>query len=348
MAKKFLTSIDLNKNELQNAVIQKLATAPASPTEGQLYYNSVDKKTYQYNGTAWIDLGENYVLPTASASTKGGAKVGNGLSISNEVLSVTTPYTTAEQSKLQGIESGSQVNVIEGIQKNGTDLAVTNKKVNISVPTTAADVNALPSSTKYGKTIEMSYTSTTGVVTLNLKDQDGTVLSTGSVDLPLELLIQSGSYNSSTKQIELVLANGDKIYIDAADLVDTYTADGTTITLTGTQFSLNSTLKANYDAAYSARHSHSNKEVLDGITAANVTAWNNKTDVFTTTIGNGSSTSFTVTHNLGTRNVVVAIYETASPYEEVIADVYRTSTTTITIQTATAHTSGQYTVVVIG
>lgn len=56
----YLANLNLSKNELQNAVIQPLATAPANPKEGQIYYNSSDKFIYRFDGTNWGPIGVVY------------------------------------------------------------------------------------------------------------------------------------------------------------------------------------------------------------------------------------------------------------------------------------------------
>ena len=57
MALKYIVDIDLTGNELQNAALQVLATAPSTPSTGQVYYDSAQGGVYIYNGTAWNRVG---------------------------------------------------------------------------------------------------------------------------------------------------------------------------------------------------------------------------------------------------------------------------------------------------
>lgn len=109
----YLTNINLNKNELQNAVMQPLAVAPSSPKEGQIYYNSGEHLLYVYCGTTlgWKKIGDPSDIPIASESEKGVVKIGVGITIADDGTISVNPFTTDDEAKLDGIEEGAEVNV---------------------------------------------------------------------------------------------------------------------------------------------------------------------------------------------------------------------------------------------
>ena len=68
---------------------------------------------------------------------------------------------------------------------------------------------------------------------------------------------------------------------------------------------------------------------------------------YTATIGNGTATTYTVSHNLGTKFVTVSLYETSTG-EEVWTDITRTTDNAIKLDFAAAVALNKYTVVIIG
>ena len=64
----YFNNINLNQNELQKAVMHPLANPPANPKQGQMYFNTGDKKLYYYDDTKWVALNDidlsNYVTTT--------------------------------------------------------------------------------------------------------------------------------------------------------------------------------------------------------------------------------------------------------------------------------------------
>lgn len=70
-----------------------------------------------------------------------------------------------------------------------------------------------------GNKISLDINNTTYVMTLSLLDKNDNVLSTGTVDLPLESVVVSGSYDSENKKIVLTLQGGSTVEFSVADLV---------------------------------------------------------------------------------------------------------------------------------
>jgi hypothetical protein len=67
---------------------------------------------------------------------------------------------------------------------------------------------------------------------------------------------------------------------------------------------------------------------------------------YATNVGDATNTSYTITHNLNTRDVVVTVYEATGTYAEVICDVQHSTANTITLLFSIAPTLNQYRVVV--
>lgn len=233
------------------------ATSSVAGTSGLVPAPAAGDDTKYLSGDGLWKTISVYSLPIASSSTLGGIKIGNNLSIDSSTGVLDAVVPTVNDATLT-------------IQKNGTDIdtftanASSNKTINITVPTSAADVSALPASTKYGATFELSINSTTYVVTATLKDQDGNTLGTAqTIDLPLESVVVSGSYDSQTKEVVLTLQSGSTIRFSVADLVS------------GLQTEITSSNKLSADLVDDS--TTTNKFV----TASDKTTWNGKQDALT-------------------------------------------------------------------
>jgi hypothetical protein len=89
--RKFVVDINLLQNELINARIQNVGTAPTTPVEGQIYYNNTvgNKTMYFYNGSEWIPTSGSVEVITDTIGQY--VKGGTGLTVTfNDSTSETT------------------------------------------------------------------------------------------------------------------------------------------------------------------------------------------------------------------------------------------------------------------
>lgn len=136
MALEFYSSLDLNKNELQNAAVHNLGTAPSSPVEGQLYYDTTggDKEVYVWNGSSWISLvggGGDITSVVAGAGMTGGGTSGDvtlnviggdGITANANDVAITAAQTTITSVSNAGLKIGRD-------QHNLIDFATTDNRI---------------------------------------------------------------------------------------------------------------------------------------------------------------------------------------------------------------------------
>ena len=129
-------------------------------------------------------------------------------------------WTTMSEAQQKAINSGATTTNIGQIATNTTNISNHVSNTNNPHSVTAAQIGALPNTTKYGAALSLTINSTNYVVTAQLKDQDGNNLGTAqTIDLPLESVVVSGAYDSVTKEVVLTLQDGSKIRFSVADLV---------------------------------------------------------------------------------------------------------------------------------
>ena len=168
MAKKILVSYDFSKLELLNVRIQNLASDPASPVEGQLYWNTASKYPAIHNGTSFINLlsranhtgTQAWSTLTATPTTLVGygitdavssSHVGSGGTAHADVVAggASGFMTGAQATKLAGIATGATANsadatLLARANHTGTQLASTISDFDTQVRTSRLDQMAAP------------------------------------------------------------------------------------------------------------------------------------------------------------------------------------------------------------
>lgn len=115
MAKSFLTDLNLNQNELQNAVIQNLASDPSNPYPGQTYFNTTTNRFRVYNGTTWDEMGTGGGTVTSVAAQNA---TNGGLTVSGSPITSTGTLTIGHTNVLDSAQTTQAIYPIK-YDKNG-------------------------------------------------------------------------------------------------------------------------------------------------------------------------------------------------------------------------------------
>jgi hypothetical protein len=354
MALKYLTSLDLNYNELQNAVLHPLLTPPAGPVEGQIYYNSGTNKVFVFDGAAWVDISGDITNIVAGEGLTGGGNSGSiildinpdnsTLEVNADTLRVKASGITANELASTGVAAGSY----------GSSTQIPTFTVDTDGRLTAAGTESVSSSLSISAD---TGTDTVSLIsgTLNFTGADG--ITTAVSDDNVSIQVDSTVVRTSGDQT----IAGNKTFSNNVIVSGDLTVSGTTTTINTETINLaDNIITLNSNATGSASES-AGIEIERGDDSNVSLIWNEGTDKWqieitpgtsqniatedyvTTAVGasNAANTYATtindtaaITHNLGTKDVIIQLYDTVTN-DTVIADVVRTSTTQATITFST-------------
>lgn len=222
------------------------------------------------------------------------------------------------------------------------------------IPTQASDIDALPDTTKYGKTIDVSLNTTDYKLTISLKDQDGTVLNSKVVDFPVESVVVSGAYDSANKKIVLTLVSGATIDVPVGDLIaglqteitssnkldsdlvdDTNSAHKFATSSQLTQIATNATDIGNIQLTLNGFGNivtHNVNEFATASQGAKADTACQKIAVYNTALPESNNIcTWTIPNTLETDDVTVNIYEVNNGVRTVIYPPYTVTSSSITI-----------------
>lgn len=326
MPRKFLSSIDLSRNELQNAVLQVLGADPSTPVQGQMYFNSGSNRPLFRTSTAFIDL-------SARASHSG-----------TQLAATISDFDTQVRSNRMDQLAVPTAAVALGGQRI-TGLA---DPVSAQDAATRAYVDAAVNGTDWKQSVRAASTANIGTLS-GLLTIDGITLLVGD-----RVLVKDQS-TASANGIYLA-ASGAWARAADADANAEVTAglsvmvtEGTTLADTQWRLTTNdaivlgTTPLAFAQIGAGSSYTQGTGIVIGGNVISVDTAVVARK--FASTVGGASSIG--VTHGLGTLDVTVQVYEIATA-ETVECDVTRTSTNQVTLGFAVAPAAASLRCVVHG